>query len=336
MASSGTTITISRRGSIDVRIPPDERTAGDGLSSADAETIHIPSSFAQSSMSAPPLPASYRERAIQAIKSTLSPGSEFSFGNSSGEHSESSNSRKSASENTDWRSKSKFVPAPNDAPVVAQASRGSIHGTGFGIRATAPTRRVSGGIQYVSGVKRPTVDALERLENALLRTSSLIDNPKARAGADEDSRAAIREIAFLRNMQQQLSAASLKLHSTGPGVSAMGGAQNTHPVPSAATSISQSVAAQVSAVAPEKIELDRTLERLHQAATREGVLRMENIRLRQQAAAATPGRGCGKSSSKIRGGGKGKGQEEDRVCCICRITPLRWRRFRHVHGTETL
>ena len=91
MASSGTTVTISRRGSIDVRIPADAQA---GASSAGVETIHIPSSFADYSASVPPV--SYRERAIKAIQSTLSPGSEFSFGSSSGERSTGSSSRGSA------------------------------------------------------------------------------------------------------------------------------------------------------------------------------------------------------------------------------------------------
>ena len=113
-----------------------------------------------------------------------------------------------------------------------------------GITATATARRVSGGIHYVSGVERPTVNALEKLENTLLRTSSLIDNPKGRAGADEDSRAAIREIAFLRNMQQQLDSASSKLHSTGAGMSSTE-AQRAAPAASAGLSAKKSVAAKI-------------------------------------------------------------------------------------------
>lgn len=290
-----TTIRVSRRGSIDVQIPSEDGT------NSNTENIHIPSNLGVSAVSVDSATGSmldgtsYRQRAIKAIQSTLSPGSEFSFGTSSGDNSVDSR------DNTLAKSKSGGIPESKTATNGSSKQRSSTLGhndnnvNNISFRRTFP-HRVSGGIHYVSGVERPTVNALERLESALLRTRSLVDQPKAPTVVTDDSHGVIQEIAFLRNMQNQLSSASNKLLASrtfqpqGSEINPQKPVMETIPHasdPWTSHKTSRSSAARIAAVAPERLELDRTLERLQQAATREGVLRMENIRLRQEVAATS-------------------------------------------------
>ncbi len=298
--STSTSIQVSRRGSISVHIPagaavnnsraaggPDgQEHAGGGGGGGGGSRIHIPGAGTGA-------PLSYRERAKRAIEQTLSPGSEFSFGNSSDElpHNATVNTSSSASLVNTSLPMSRIARA-SAASASASASFSSASSSSSSSFA-AGIRRVTGGIHYVEGVQRPTVNALERLEDALARTNSLVGAGATSAEEAGGSGAAVaREIAYLRNMQQQLASASSRLLATDGAAAAAASAGagagpqqpqvRVDPNPASAAEATRRVAASLAAVPPQQVELDRTLERLHQAAAREGVLRSENLRLRQR------------------------------------------------------
>ena len=133
--------------------------------------------------------------------------------------------------------------------------------------------RSSAEIKYVRGVGQSTKIALDRLEDALARTASLSgtwshNGPETRE-EEEVERAAIREISYLRSMQNQLASASSRLLET---------RVDGQPVVNEAATRKTKGGGNTSAA---HVKLDQTLNRLHQATTREGILRMENLRLRQ-------------------------------------------------------
>ena len=262
-------VKISRRGSVSIHIPS---------SSNHNNTTTTTPGFNPSS-------STYRERARLAIESTLSPGSEFSFGDteyssrsiSSGASSSSVNlserlSSRRAATSTQWKEES-----INNSR--SGSSNNSNNSNSKSVNNSINIPRSSAAIRYVNGVGKSTVSALDRLEDALARTSSLSGTWAHTNQQDEEERAAVREIAYLRTMQEQLSSASSKLRQTNTSTPSHNShSNNTNPLSS------HRVAAKLAAASPGQVELDQTLSRLNKAATREGVLRMENLRLRKEQA----------------------------------------------------
>ena len=280
-------VKISRRGSVSIHIPGDNGT-----------TSTPTASFNPISSSGGP---TYRERARELIERTLSPGSEFSFGDtdfsshsvSSGNSGHSSgNGLGSGAERLRERQttssgggsygnhvsgsgtfRASGLPGDSLSSAVKYPGNSAAHLSSVDNNNKVP--RSSAEVRYVRGVGKSTVTALDRLEDALARTASLSgtwsSNKDDGSKQHADERAAAREIAYLRNMQEQMASASSRLLQQSSGSSRV--------VP--ATPAGSVIAAKLAAVSPGQAELDQTLNRLHQAATREGVLRMENLRLRK-------------------------------------------------------
>ena len=262
-------VKISRRGSVSIHIPS---------SSNHNNTTTTTPGFNPSS-------STYRERARLAIESTLSPGSEFSFGDTEYSSRSISSGASSSSVNLSERLSSRRVATSTQWKEESinnsrsGSSNNSNNSNSKSVNNSINIPRSSAAIRYVNGVGKSTVSALDRLEDALARTSSLSGTWAHTNQQDEEERAAVREIAYLRTMQEQLSSASSKLRQTNTSTPSHNShSNNTNPLSS------HRVAAKLAAASPGQVELDQTLSRLNKAATREGVLRMENLRLRKEQA----------------------------------------------------
>ena len=302
-------VKISRRGSVSIHIPSNVSATPDEKSYA---SIPLATEL------------SYRERARAAIEATLSPGSEFSFGDaSSRSHSSgggiSGNSNASSGHSNHSYGQSFGTSGASGASGVGRWQQSNINRTATSNvsaaaaapptpHPTAPTPfstastssfvapaaaasalpRSSTAIRYMRGVGPSTVTALDRLEDTLARTASLSGSwaHQGPGNTDEEQveHAAIREISYLRSMQNQLASASSQLLHRNNASTIIPPATATATATATANKWPTSLPTQQSTLSPAQIKLDQTLSRLHQAATREGVLRMENLRLRQQQA----------------------------------------------------
>ena len=275
-------VKISRRGSVSIHIPGDNGT-----------TSTPTASFNPISSSGGP---TYRERARELIERTLSPGSEFSFGDTNfSSHSVSSGNSGHSSGNglgsgaerlrerqtTSSGGGSYGNHGDSLSSAVKYPGNSAAHLSSVDNNNKVP--RSSREVRYVRGVGKSTVTALDRLEDVLARTASLSgtwsSNKDDGSKQHADERTAAIEIAHLRNMQEQMASASARLLQQPSVESNVATNGSSRVVP--ATPAGSTIAAKIAAVSPGQAELDQTLNRLHQAATREGVLRMENLRLRK-------------------------------------------------------
>ena len=205
---------ISRRGSVSIHIPGDNGT-----------TSTPTASFNPISSSGGP---TYRERARELIERTLSPGSEFSFGDTNfSSHSVSSGNSGHSSGNglgsgaerlrerqtTSSGGGSYGNHGDSLSSAVKYPGNSAAHLSSVDNNNKVP--RSSREVRYVRGVGKSTVTALDRLEDVLARTASLSgtwsSNKDDGSKQHADERTAAIEIAHLRNMQEQMASASARL-----------------------------------------------------------------------------------------------------------------------------